>query len=496
MGYAIVSVYFKRGVLRLAKIFIKHDIGIIATGNTEKYLKNHGIPCKSVEEITGFSEILSGRVKTLHPCIFAGILANRENPEHLKEIKKFNFPLIDFVVVNLYPFEKKPCIENIDIGGVSLLRAAAKNWKWVTAVSSIDDYSLVVEELNKNGNIGKETRMKLAKKTFSLTSRIDSKIRGWIGREKFIPAWEKVQQLRYGENPHQEGILYRDIDYNGLTILNAKKWQGKKLSFNNIYDLDTALRIMASFEEPLCCILKHTSPCGVAREKSLFDAYTKARSADPISSFGSIVGFNREVDEKLAREITKTFVEAVLAPKYTTRARETFRRKKNLRILELPLRGGLSLYDLRCINGGILWQDNDIFPDDESKFSVVTKRIPGSEEMEALKFANRIVRFLKSNAICIGTSDMTVGIGQGQPNRVDSLKIALSNKKKFGFNKGVFGIASDGFLPFRDSIDVAATSKIRAIIQPGGSIRDKEVIDACNEQGIAMVFTGKRHFRH
>ncbi|MCK4352091.1 bifunctional phosphoribosylaminoimidazolecarboxamide formyltransferase/IMP cyclohydrolase [candidate division WOR-3 bacterium] len=496
MKYALISVTDKIGISEFAKKL--HELGfeILASRGTKKFLEKEGISCQSIEELTQFPEILSGRVKTLHPKIAGGILADRGNPSHLEELKKLDIPLIDIVVCNLYSFEEKPGIENIDIGGITLIRSAAKNYKYVTCITSKDQYPIVLDELKKYGSIREKTRLNFAKEAFLLTSRFDSLITQFLGKGILNLTYQKVSDLRYGENPHQQASLYRKNSYKGLSLTSAIQLQGKELSFNNLYDLDTALSVIKSFTKPCACVLKHANPCGVAIGKNGLDAYKKAHSGDPLSSFGGIVGVNQKVDEKLASEITKTFIEALLAPAYTKEALELLKNKKNMRVLELPLNKELSSETLKWINGGILFQDNDIIEDNSAEWKVVTKRQPSKEEFEAAKFAFKVVRLTKSNSICIATANQTIGIGVGQPNRVGALEIAVNNMKIFGFTPQKAALASDGFFPFRDSIDLSYKAGIKCVVEPGGSIRDKEVIEACDEHNIAMLFTHIRHFRH
>jgi phosphoribosylaminoimidazolecarboxamide formyltransferase/IMP cyclohydrolase len=494
--YALISVSNKERIVEFAKELLKHGFEMLASGGTHEFLKKAKVKSNLIQDITQFPEILGGRVKTLHPKIFAGILANKDDASHLKELKELDIPSIDLVICNLYPFKEKPSIENIDIGGVSLIRAAAKNHKHVACVTRPDQYKTVIDELNNYGEIKHETKLGFAKEAFLYTAQFDSLIAEFLGAGKLNLIYEKTMDLRYGENAHQTSSLYREVGYKGTTILNAKKLQGKELSFNNIFDLDTAIAVVKSFDEPCVCILKHANPCGVAIGKDLLDAYVDAHKADPISSFGGIVGLNREVNEAVATEITKTFIEAVVAPSFTKEAIAVLSQKKNMRVLECPISGLLSTKALRWINGGILIQDNDILPDEFSEWKVVTKRKPTQDEFEACKFGFTVVRFVKSNAVLISTGRMTVGIGAGQPNRVGALEIALKNKDNFGFKEGLFAIASDGFFPFRDSIDLAHKAGIKVVIQPGGSRRDQEVIDACDELNMSMIFTGRRHFRH
>lgn len=503
MKLCLISVSDKQGIVEFARELVNYGFEIIASSGTSKLLQQENIPVKEISEFTGSPEMLGGRVKTLHPLISGGILADRERDK--EDMNKYNIKPIDIVVCNLYPFVEKPGIENIDIGGVTLIRACAKNYKYTTCCTSKDQYPQILKELKELGEILQTTRLEFAKKAFVITANYDSKIAGFFGDDTFtlnLPDgsqdYKKIQNLRYGENPHQSAGLYEKIDnrQDACSITKAKKLWGKELSFNNISDLDTALAIIKDFNEPCVCILKHANPCGVAVSDNILDAYKKAHKTDPVSSFGGIVGVNGTIDDKIASEISKTFIEAVLAPSYTDSALEILKKKKNIRLLEINLDGDLEKETYRWINGGLLVQDNDILPEDESEWKVVTKREPTKEEWSAMAFAFKVVKFVKSNGICIATSSETLGIGVGQPNRVGALKIAINNMKDFNFTPENAALASDGFFPFRDSIDEAHKAGIRAIIEPGGSIRDQEVIDAADEHNIVMVFTNRRHFRH
>ncbi len=489
--FALLSTYDKSGLLPLVDVLSKHKYRLIASKGTAGFLRENGVEVETVEKITGYPSMLGGRLKTLHPKIFGGILALGSE----EELKKYEIPLIDMVVVNLYPFETEPSIENIDIGGVSLIRAASKNYERTACLVDPADYSRVIGELDSEGAVSHATRLYLARKAFSLSAGLDRKISMWLGHRFHDIQLDEISKMRYGENPHQEATLFRETGYRGLSIIDAQKIQGKKISFNNICDLDTALSIICSFKETAACIIKHSSPCGIAVSPRLLDAYKLARSCDPMSSFGGIVGLNRKVTVELARELTSTFLEAVLAPSYDDEAKAVLSNKKRLILLELPLEGSLSTVNYRYLNGGFLKQDSDESADDVDDYEVVTNRKPTEKEFKAMCFAFNVVRFVRSNSVCITRENMTVGIGGGQPSRIGALEIAIKNKKRFGF-KECIALASDGFFPFRDSIDLAAEEGITAVIQPGGSIRDKEVIGAADEHGLAMIFTHRRHFRH
>jgi phosphoribosylaminoimidazolecarboxamide formyltransferase/IMP cyclohydrolase len=497
MRSVLISVSERTGVVEFAQELKKLGFNIIATGGTRKFLESNEIKCKSISEVTGFPEILSGRVKTLHPKILGGILADTQNLDHVREVEKLGIPLIEIVVCNLYPFINNPEIENIDIGGITLIRAAAKNYKSVTCVTHPAQYSTVIEELTQYGKVSEKTRLNFACEAFKLSSQFDTHIVNFLSTNILTLSYEKVKDLKYGENPHQTSVLYKESTYKGLSLVDAVKLQGKELTFNNYYDLDAALSIVKSFDELCVCILKHATPCGVAVGDSVLEAYKLAYRCDTISPFGGIVASNREIDETTAKEIAKTFMTAILAPKYTNKAKEVFAKKKNLVLLELDMSKDLASTETRWINGGLLVQDSDISSEDTSKWETVTNRKPTADELKAMKFGVKVVKFVKSNAVIVTTDKMTLGIGGGQPNRVGALEIAFQNMKKFGLTKEEPKVViSDALFPFRDSIDVTAKEGVKAVIQPGGSIRDQEVIDACNEHGIAMVFTHRRYFKH
>jgi phosphoribosylaminoimidazolecarboxamide formyltransferase/IMP cyclohydrolase len=508
---ALISVWDKSGVVEFAKELSKLKIEIISTGGTAKLLRDNGIPVREVSEITGFPEMLDGRVKTLHPKIHAGILALRGRKEHLQQLEKHGVESIDLVVVNLYPFEQTiskrdvkhdEAIENIDIGGPALIRAAAKNYESVGVVVDPSDYSKVLEELKKNNSLSLHTREMLALKAFQHTARYDTIISNYLERSfggelfpKFLTmSFEKQMELRYGENPHQKASFYRELESDETSISNARKLQGKELSYNNMLDAESALELLKEFEEPAVVIMKHNNPCGVAINKNLKDAYIQAKATDPEAAFGGVVALNRTVDGETAAQITTVLTDVVVAPAYSKEALEIFSKKVNMRVLEV---GGFSTKrrekrEFRSIDGGLLVQErNTKLLAGEPK--VVTKRKPTEKEMRALLFAWKVCKHVKSNAIVYAFEDRTVGIGAGQMKRSDASK--LGAMKAVESLKGAV-LASDAFFPFRDSVDVAANAGVTAIIQPGGSRNDKEAIDACNEHGIAMVFTGIRHFKH
>lgn len=515
---ALLSVSDKRGIVKLAKGLKELGVEILSTGGTAKLIKEAGVPVRSISDYTGFPELLDGRVKTLHPRVHGALLARRDKPEHIKQVQEQGIELIDMVVVNLYPFEEiiaRPevqlgeALENIDIGGPSMLRSAAKNYESVVVVSEPDEYDNLLRELReKGGNIGQETRQRLAAAAFQQTAKYDTAIGNFLEKQMektaslfpalFQPAFEKVEDLRYGENPHQAAAFYKESAVRGGTVAGARKLHGKELSFNNILDLDAALKTIKEFEEIAAVVIKHTNPCGLARGGSLVEAYRKARECDPVSAFGSIVGLNRKVDKDTAEEINKTFVEAVIAPGFEEEALEILKGKEAIRLLEVDLTFNVSHpqpseLDLKKVGGGLLAQELDSRKLETSALKVVTRRKPTQEEFQALLFAWRLVKQVKSNAIVFTTRDQAVGIGAGQMSRVDSCKIAVM-KANLPL-KGTVA-ASDAFFPQRDGIEEIAKAGATAIIQPGGSKKDGEVIAACNEHNLAMVFTGMRHFRH
>lgn len=514
---AIISVSDKEGITNFAKGLKDFDIEILSTGGTAKRLRDGGIEVKDISDFTNFPEILGGRVKTLHPKIHGGILAIKDDETHISQMKENNIEPIDMVVVNLYPFEEvikkegvelSEAIENIDIGGPTMLRAAAKNYQYVTIVTHPEDYKLLLKELKKNkGKISPETNFRLAVKAFSYVARYDAAISNFLGavenggeKNKFPSSvtmhLEKKMKLRYGENPHQEGAFYVSSDIWEPCISNSEQLQGKELSLNNIYDTDAALEAVKDFSETACVIVKHNNPCGVATDESVVEAFLKAKACDPVSSFGGIVAFNTEVDEVTASELASMFLEVVIAPGYTEKALEVLSSKGNLRVMQTPplnadVKPGM---DFKKVVGGALIQDRDSgIEDDFKNMKVETKRQPTEEELEALRFAWKVSKHVKSNAIVFARKGQTVGIGAGQMSRVDSVKIATM-KAELPTEGAV--LASDAFFPFRDGIDEAAKAGITAIVQPGGSIRDKDIIEAADEHGMAMVFTGFRHFKH
>ena len=517
---ALISVYKKDGIVDFARELVeKYNYEILSTGGTAELLKKNNLQIIEVSELTNFPEMLEGRVKTLHPVVHGGLLARRDKPEHMEAIAKHNIKPIDLVVINLYPFEEviskagvslEEAIENIDIGGPSIVRSAAKNYNSVTVICDPKDYSSVLKELSENkGQTTLSLRETLAAKAFQRTSSYDLLITGFLsnylkqsnnGSEGFFPDklnlnLQLKQVLRYGENPHQKAALYLPLN-SKLGLANAEVIQGKELSFNNFLDLESAWNIACEFSEdtPVAVIVKHNSPCGVAIAPNLLHAYAEAFNYDSISAFGGIVAFNGKIEKDLANELTKIFLEVIIAPDFSNEALEVFKKKPNLRVLKIKIDPShVNELDIKRIGQGFLVQDFNSLTLDLNDLKVVTKRKPTDSEMVDLVFAWKVCKHVKSNAIVVAKEGKTLGIGAGQTNRVASVEIALSQAN---YNSKGAVIASDAFFPFKDSIEIAASAKISAIIQPGGSIKDKEVIETCDNYGIAMVFTGMRHFRH
>lgn len=515
---ALISVSDKSGIVDFAKsLHTYHGIEILSTGGTAKLLADNGIPVIEVSDYTGFPEMMDGRVKTLHPKIHGGLLGRRGTDEAV--MQEHNIPPIDMVVVNLYPFEetiaKEDCslelaIENIDIGGPTMLRSAAKNHASVTVVVDANDYNRVLSEIKDNaGEVSGETRFDLAVKTFEHTSHYDGAIANYLGcieadgnkttfPRTFNSQYIKTQEMRYGENPHQAAAFYVEANLKEVSISTAKQLQGKELSYNNIGDTDAALECVKQFNDgPSCVIVKHANPCGVATRESLLEAYESAYATDPESAFGGIIAFNQELDAKTASTIVeRQFVEVIIAPKISEAAIKIVAKKKNVRLLECGewSNDASPRLDFKRVNGGLLVQDADLELYNELK--VVTKRQPTDEEMKDLLFAWRVAKFVKSNAIVYGKNNMTIGVGAGQMSRVNSARIAGIKAEHASLEVKGSVMASDAFFPFRDGLDQAAEAGISAVIQPGGSMRDDEVIAAANEHDIAMIFTGMRHFRH
>ena len=515
---ALISLSDKTGIVEFARELASFGVEILSTGGTAALLRGEGIAVKDVSEFTGFPEMLDGRVKTLHPKVHGGLLGMRDNPEHVAKMREHAIEAIDLVVVNLYPFEAtvaradctlEEAIENIDIGGPTMLRSAAKNNRDVTVLTDPADYPAVLAEMKASGGaVSRETNFRLAVKVYQKTAAYDGAISNWLGKRvdeessDFPPTltlqFKRTETMRYGENPHQKAAFYVEQQVEEASISTARQLQGKQLSYNNIADTDAALECVKQFDEgPACVIVKHANPCGVALGKDLLEAYDRAFSTDPESAFGGIIAFNRELDAATARAIVeRQFVEVIIAPAVSPEASEVVAAKKNVRLLECgqwPARPGQRL-DFKRVNGGLLVQDTDL--DLSAELRVVTKRQPTEKEMEDLLFTWRVAKFVKSNAIVYGRDGMTIGVGAGQMSRVNSARIAVIKAEHAGLQVPGSVMASDAFFPFRDGLDNAAEAGVTAVIQPGGSIRDEEVIAAADEHGIAMVFTGMRHFRH
>jgi phosphoribosylaminoimidazolecarboxamide formyltransferase/IMP cyclohydrolase len=511
---ALLSVTDKTGIVEFAQGLASAGVELISTGGTFRALQSGGVPVREVADVTGFPEMLDGRVKTIHPRVAAGVLAIRSNPEHINALEEHGIPLIDMVVVNLYEFEKiaaktgasvAELIENIDIGGPTLIRAAAKNYQDVAVVTSAADYIPVLNELRHLGELSTSTHWSLARKAFERTARYDGAISQRLSRiqveggafvdsvETFAPVLhidaERRMGLRYGENPHQQAALYTAC-HGG--IAEAKQLHGKELSYNNLVDLDAAWQLIREFDEPASAIIKHTNPCGCAEGKTLAVSYCRAFEADPVSAFGGVLSFNRPMDEDTAREVSKTFIEAIAAPGYTPAALDVLTGKKNLRLLDVAA-GPADEPVLKSISGGYLMQTADVHRLTRELAVVKTDRQPTEEEWRALLFGWKVCKHVKSNAIVYARPGQTVSVGAGQMSRVDSVKVGAM--KAVLPLKGTV-LASDAFFPFADGVETAAEHGVTAVIQPGGSVRDDEVIAAANRLGLAMVFTGVRHFRH
>jgi phosphoribosylaminoimidazolecarboxamide formyltransferase / IMP cyclohydrolase len=511
---ALLSVSDKRGLVEFARALTELGVKIVSTGGTAAELKRAGIDARAIEDYTGFPEILDGRVKTLHPSIYAGLLAVRSNAEHRETLAEHRIEPIDLVCVNLYPFERTAAhrgvsddevIEQIDIGGPTLIRAAAKNHAFVGVVVRPESYDAVIEELRElDGRISAQTRRTLATDAFGLTARYDAAISRWFAeREEDFPqhlvaAFEKVVDLSYGENPHQRAAYYEEAGVRTHLLARTVKLHGKELSFNNLLDLDSGRRLLREFELPAAAILKHNNPCGAAVGETLDEAYDKAIACDPESAFGGVVVLNRRVDAELAEKLTENFVELLFAPGYGEGALEILQRKPNIRIIDDSERRKIIVgeQDLRRVMGGLLVQDRDGDLQERSTMDVVTKRKPTEEEWGDLLFAWKVCKHVRSNAIVIARDLATIGIGAGQMSRIDSVRIAVAKARREEAPLEGSALASDAFFPFADGPEVAIEAGVRSIIQPGGSMRDAEVIEACDQAGIAMVFTGRRHFRH
>ena len=516
---ALISVSDKRGVLEFAKILQNFGVEILSTGGTAKLFRDNAIPVTEVSDYTNFPEMLDGRVKTLHPKVHGGILGRRDLPEHVKAMQVAGIPNIDMVVVNLYPFREtiaKPdctldeAIENIDIGGPTMVRAAAKNHAHVVIVTDPDDYAALAREMkSSDGAIGAEIRFALAKKAFSHTAEYDGAISNYLTAldasnqkqefpERYNAQFIKVMDLRYGENPHQNAAFYRDASVPAGTLAGFTQLQGKELSYNNIADADAAWECVKTFETPACVIIKHANPCGVAADEGLLGAYEKAFKTDPTSAFGGIIAFNGEVGIEIVNAMSerKHFVEVLIAPSYTSEAKTALASKSNLRVLIVPLGDGVNSVEYKRVGGGLLVQGPDAMNVSASQLQVVTRKQPSPAQLADLIFAWRVAKFVKSNAIVFAGQGMTLGVGAGQMSRVDSTRIAAIKAANAGLSLQGSAVASDAFFPFRDGVDVLAEAGAACVIQPGGSIRDDEVIAAADEHGLALVLTGIRHFRH
>ncbi|WP_442604354.1 bifunctional phosphoribosylaminoimidazolecarboxamide formyltransferase/IMP cyclohydrolase [Paenibacillus sp. KN14-4R] len=508
---ALISLSDKTGLVDFARELVNLGVELISTGGTKSLLEKEGLPVVGISEVTGFPEILDGRVKTLHPNVHSGLLAIRDSEEHQATMKELGLDYIDLVVVNLYPFAEtivKPdvtyedAIENIDIGGPTMLRSAAKNHAFVTVVVDNADYAKVVEELRAEGDTTLETRKRLAAKVFRHTAAYDALIsdylceqQGEVFPERYTVTYEKVQDLRYGENPHQKAAFYRNPLAEAGSLTTAEQLHGKELSYNNINDANTAVQIVKEFSEPAVVAVKHMNPCGVGIGATILDAYRKAYEADPVSIFGGIVAANRTIDEATAQLLHEIFLEIVIAPDFTPEALEILMKKKNIRLLKLDVTASASKAKpvITSIDGGMLVQDRDEYALTEADIKVVTDRKPTEEEMKQLLFAWKVVKNVKSNAIVLAADNMTIGVGAGQMNRVGAARIAIEQAGDLAQGSV---LASDAFFPMGDTLEIAAKAGIKAVIQPGGSIKDEESIRVANENGIAMVMTGVRHFRH
>ncbi len=521
---ALISVSDKTGIVELAQALHAAGIKLLSTGGTAKLLADQGLPVTEVAEVTGFPEMLDGRVKTLHPKVHGGLLARRDLPEHMKALQQHGIDTIDLLVVNLYPFEatvaKAGCtledaIENIDIGGPAMVRSAAKNWKDVGVLTDASQYAVVIDELKTAGKLSDKTKFALSVAAFNRISNYDAAISDYLSRiqddgsHALFPAqsngrFVKLQDLRYGENPHQQAAFYRDLYPAPGSLVTAKQLQGKELSYNNIADADAAWECVKSFDVPACVIVKHANPCGVAVGADALEAYSKAFKTDPTSAFGGIIALNRTLDGAAAQAISKQFVEVLMAPAFTAEALEVFKSKVNVRILQIDLPpggktdwdNGRNLMDVKRVGSGLLMQTADNKELTLADLKVVTKKSPTPEELQDLLFAWKVAKYVKSNAIVFCKGGMTMGVGAGQMSRLDSARIASIKAGHANLTLAGTAVASDAFFPFRDGLDVVVDAGATCVIQPGGSMRDQEVIDAADERGVAMVFSGVRHFRH
>ena len=515
---ALISVSDKTGIVEFAQSLNALGIRLLSTGGTAKLLADAGLPVTEVAELTGFPEMLDGRVKTLHPKVHGGLLARRDVPAHMAALKTHGIDTIDFLVVNLYPFEQtvakagctlEDAIENIDIGGPAMVRSAAKNWKDVGVLTDASQYAVVLAELKSGGKLTDATKFALSVAAFNRISQYDGAISEYLssilpdGSHCVFPAqsngrFVKLQDLRYGENPHQQAAFYRDLYPAPGSLVTAKQLQGKELSYNNIADADAAWECVKSFAEPACVIVKHANPCGAAVGADALEAYSKAFKTDPTSAFGGIVAFNHSLDLATAERIAqnKQFVEVLIAPRVDADARALLAAKQNVRVLEVAMARNSNVLDFKRVGGGVLMQSQDAKNVTPAEVRVVTKVAPTAQQMDDLMFAWKVAKFVKSNAIVFCGGGMTLGVGAGQMSRVDSARIASIKATNGGLSLVGSAVASDAFFPFRDGLDVVIDAGAACVIQPGGSMRDDEVIAAADERGIAMVFTGARHFRH
>ncbi len=507
---ALVSVSDKRGVVEFAQNLRRLGWEVIATGGTMKLLKENGVEVINISDVTGFPEICDGRVKTLHPKVHGGLLARRDDESHTQALRENGIEYIDLVCVNLYPFREtisKPdvtmadAIENIDIGGPSMLRSAAKNYRDVTVVCHPEDYARIIAEIEAEGNTRPETRLELSAKAYTHTAQYDAMIATYMRKaaglnEKLFLEFDLVQSLRYGENPHQQANFYRTQEEVSYSLATARQLNGKELSYNNIQDANAALQIVREFDEPFCVGLKHMNPCGAAVGKDGLEAWTKAYEADTVSIFGGIVATNCEVTREMAEKMKPIFLEIIMAPKFTDEALEVLSTKKNLRLLEVKMeRDGKTPQQYVSVNGGLLVQQLDITTKAVEDAECKTAKCPSAEEAKDLSFGWRIVKHVKSNAIVAVKNGQTLGVGAGQMNRIGSAEIALNQANEKGVKEGII-LASDGFFPFDDCVTLAAERGVTAIVQPGGSVRDEDSIKKADEMGISMLFTGERHFKH
>jgi phosphoribosylaminoimidazolecarboxamide formyltransferase/IMP cyclohydrolase len=517
---ALISVSDKTGVLEFARALAAMNVKLLSTGGTAKLLAEHGLAVTEVADYTGFPEMLDGRVKTLHPKVHGGILARRDLPQHMDALSQHDIPTIDMVVVNLYPFQQtvakdncllEDAIENIDIGGPAMLRSSAKNHKDVVVICDPSDYQRVLAEMQTNaGEVSFDTRFDLAIKVFAHTAQYDGAITNYLSAlgpdrqhssRATYPAtlnlqFVKLQDMRYGENPHQSAAFYRDVTTVEGALANYRQLQGKELSYNNIADADAAWECVKTLDAPACVIVKHANPCGVAVGVDAHEAYSKALKTDPTSAFGGIIAFNCALDGKAAEAVAQQFVEVLIAPAFSDAARKVFESKQNVRLLEIPIGQAVNLFDLKRVGGGLLLQSADAKNLQASELTIVSKKQPTPAQLHDMMFAWHVAKFVKSNAIVFCGNGMTLGVGAGQMSRIDSARIASIKAQNAGLSLAGSVVASDAFFPFRDGLDVVVAAGANCVIQPGGSMRDQEVIDAADEQGVVMAYTGTRHFRH